>query len=178
MDPVRRRIGWLPLGFWVMRKPKGFMKAPRSERDLAGGVQQTGDFVPVGEDVSVPAGAPADAVVYEPAGAPAEAFVDDETKAERLRALEDLLGLMRPAVQADGGDLVLVNADVVHGRVEVMLQGSCSSCAISSTTLQAGVERILRDRLDWVTEVLGSVDESLSLDDSMAMGQGAYVPKF
>ena len=66
---------------------------------------------------------------------------------------------MRPAVQADGGDLELVSFDVDSGLVEVQLQGACSSCAISSATLQGGVDRILRGRLDWVTEVVGGVDE-------------------
>ena len=86
------------------------------------------------------------------------------------------MNLMRPAVQADGGDLVLVRADVAGGVVEVQLQGACSSCAISSATLQGGVERILRDRLSWVTEVIGDLDDSLDLDESAALGTGGYVP--
>ena len=77
-----------------------------------------------------------------------------------LSQLNALIELMRPAVQADGGDLALLSADVVTGVVEVQLQGACSSCAVSSSTLQGGVERILHDRLPWVTEVLGGVDES------------------
>ncbi|MDA8365810.1 MAG: NifU family protein [Actinomycetota bacterium] len=95
-----------------------------------------------------------------------------------MSALTGIIDLMRPAVQADGGDLILVNADVVEGIVEVQLQGACSSCAISSSTLQQGVERILRDRLDWVTEVRGGVDESLDPLVSGAMGRGGYVPGF
>ncbi|MDA8342633.1 MAG: NifU family protein [Actinomycetota bacterium] len=95
-----------------------------------------------------------------------------------MTALAGLIDLMRPAVQADGGDLVLVHADVVAGVVEVQLQGACSSCAISSSTLQQGVERILRDRLDWVTEVRGGVDESMDPLLSGAMGRGGYVPGF
>jgi hypothetical protein len=39
------------------------------------------------------------------------------------------------------------------------------------------VERIVRDRLPWVTEVHGSVDETTDIDASMAMGRGAYVPR-
>ena len=39
-----------------------------------------------------------------------------------------------------------------------------------------GVERILRDRLPWVTEVIGGLDESLSFDESAALGAGGYVP--
>jgi Fe-S cluster biogenesis protein NfuA len=104
--------------------------------------------------------------------------LSDQERAARLQALQALLDLMRPAVQADGGDLVLVRADVETGVVEVQLQGACSSCAISSTTLQGGVERILTDRLDWVTEVLGGVDESIDPEDSMLMGSGGYVPRY
>jgi Fe-S cluster biogenesis protein NfuA len=86
--------------------------------------------------------------------------------------------LMRPSVQADGGDLVLLRADVDSGVVEVQLQGACSSCAISSDTLQGGVTRILKDRLPWVTEVIGGVDESMDPVDSMSLGSGGYVPRY
>ena len=102
--------------------------------------------------------------------------LSDGERADRLEKLQGIMDLMRPAVQADGGDLVLVRADVDTGVVEVQLQGACSSCAISSATLSGGVERILRERLDWVTEVLGGVDDSLSLDESAALGAGGYVP--
>ena len=50
----------------------------------------------------------------------------------------ELLEMIRPAVQQDGGDLILVEADVEGGAVEVMLQGSCSSCAISIATRSPG----------------------------------------
>jgi Fe-S cluster biogenesis protein NfuA len=104
--------------------------------------------------------------------------LDGEARADRLVALTKLIDLMRPAVQADGGDLVLISADVETGVVEVQLQGACSSCAISSATLQGGVERILRDRLDWVTEVHGGVDESMDPMLSESMGRGGYVPGY
>ncbi len=102
----------------------------------------------------------------------------DEQRRARLEALQSLIDLMRPAVQADGGDLVLVRADVETGVVEVELQGACSSCAISSDTIQGGVTRILTDRLDWVTEVIGGVDEEADLEASMALGTGGYVPRY
>ena len=108
---------------------------------------------------------------------PAEAL-SDEQRAARLRDLSELIDMIRPAVQSDGGDLVLVSADVETGLVEVMLQGSCSSCAISATTLQAGVNRILKDRLPWVTEVTGGVDDSIDPEVSAALGTGGYVPRF
>jgi Fe-S cluster biogenesis protein NfuA len=104
-------------------------------------------------------------------------FPDEAELAERKRALEALVALMRPAVQADGGDLVLVGADLEAGVVEVELSGACSSCAISQATLQAGVERILKDRLPWVREVRGGVEEPADLSASVAAGRGAYVPR-
>ncbi len=103
-------------------------------------------------------------------------MITDEEKAQRLADLNELIDLIRPAVQADGGDLIMTSADIETGVVEVQLQGSCSSCAISSTTLQAGVERILKERLDWITEVYGGVDEDMDWETSAAMGRGGYTP--
>ncbi|MHB1711893.1 MAG: NifU family protein [Acidimicrobiales bacterium] len=104
--------------------------------------------------------------------------LSDEEGAERVAQLARIIALMRPAVQADGGDLALIGADVASGVVEVQLQGACSSCAVSSSTLQGGVERILLDRLPWVTEVIGGVDESADPFESGSMGRGGYVPRF
>jgi Fe-S cluster biogenesis protein NfuA len=105
-------------------------------------------------------------------------MLSDDEKAERLEELTDLIEMVRPVIQQDGGDLVLVSADVEEGLVELQLQGACSSCAISASTLQAGVERILKDRLPWVTEITGGVDEDMDWEESAAMGRGAYVPKW
>jgi Fe-S cluster biogenesis protein NfuA len=102
----------------------------------------------------------------------------DEERSRRSDDLKALIELMRPAVQSDGGDLELVAFDVEAGTVEVQLQGACSSCAISSATLQGGVERILKSRLDWVTDVQGGVDESADPFESASLGQGGYVPKW
>jgi Fe-S cluster biogenesis protein NfuA len=104
-------------------------------------------------------------------------MLSDEERAERRAELEELIELIRPAVQADGGDLVLVGADVETGVVELQLQGSCSSCAISATTLQGGVSRILHDRFPWVTEVVGGVDDTIGLEESVTLGRGGYVPR-
>jgi Fe-S cluster biogenesis protein NfuA len=103
--------------------------------------------------------------------------VSAEVAAQREGELRALIELMRPAVQADGGDLELVSFDVDSGLVEVQLQGACSSCAISSATLEGGVDRILRGRLDWVTQVVGGVDESADPFDSAALGRGGFVPR-
>ena len=50
---------------------------------------------------------------------PTASVITDEERGERLSQLNGLIELMRPAVQADGGDLVLVRADVDTGVVEV-----------------------------------------------------------
>jgi Fe-S cluster biogenesis protein NfuA len=101
-----------------------------------------------------------------------------EERRDRLGQLNELIEMVRPIIQQDGGDLVLLSADLEAGVVELQLRGACSSCAISATTLQAGVERIIKDRLDWVTEVSGGVDEDMDWEESAAMGRGAYVPRW
>jgi len=104
--------------------------------------------------------------------------IDDAERDRRRKALDDLLELMRPAVQADGGDLAVVAVDYDTGVVEVQLQGACGSCAISAVTLQGGVERLLKERLAWVTEVKGGVDDSMDPFESASMGRGGYVPRW
>ncbi|CAB4749443.1 MAG: NifU family protein [Actinobacteria bacterium] len=68
--------------------------------------------------------------------------------------VEETIEAIRPALQADGGDIVLRDVDEVTGVVSVSLVGACVSCPASSQTLKAGVERIMRDRVDGVTEVV------------------------
>lgn len=104
-------------------------------------------------------------------------ILSEDERTKRLAAVNALIEVMRPAVKIDGGDLVLVSADVETGVVEVMLQGACSSCAVSATTLKAGVERIMKDRLDWVTAVHGDVDSSVPYEASVSQGKGSYVPR-
>ena len=69
------------------------------------------------------------------------------------RVLETI-EVIRPALQADGGDIVLKEVDEEAGRVTVELVGACGTCPISTTTMKAGIERILRDRVEGVTEVV------------------------
>ncbi|MEO1064438.1 MAG: NifU family protein [Actinomycetota bacterium] len=101
--------------------------------------------------------------------------VDDAELGQRLTDLNKLIELMRPAVQQDGGDLVLLSADVRTGVVEVQLQGSCSSCAVSASTLEQGVQRLLTQRLPWVTEVRGGVEETDDWEASAQLGRGGWI---
>ena len=69
-----------------------------------------------------------------------------------LEILQSTLEYIRPALQADGGDLVLLG--VKGGRLNLQLVGACGGCPMSTMTLTAGIERILRDRVPGVTEVV------------------------
>jgi Fe-S cluster biogenesis protein NfuA len=66
--------------------------------------------------------------------------------------VNEALDLIRPAIQMDGGDIRLEG--ISGGVVTVSLFGTCESCPISPVTLKQGVERILRDRVPGVTEVI------------------------
>ena len=68
--------------------------------------------------------------------------------------VEATIEVIRPALQADGGDIVLHDVDETTGIVSVELIGACAGCPSSTQTLKAGVERIMRDRVDGVTEVV------------------------
>lgn len=89
----------------------------------------------------------------------------------RISDLCDVVDVIRPIVEADGGALDLLDADVATGVVTLQLSGACGSCAVSSATLDQGIDRILRDRLDWVTQVVGVVEETADA------GYGGWTPK-
>jgi Fe-S cluster biogenesis protein NfuA len=74
--------------------------------------------------------------------------------------VEETIEVIRPALQADGGDIVLREVDEEHGIVYVTLVGACGTCPTSTVTLKAGIERILKDRVEGVTEVV-NVGETL-----------------
>lgn len=59
---------------------------------------------------------------------------------------------IRPALQADGGDVELV--DVEDGVVSVRLTGACGGCPMSTMTLKMGIERLLKQKLPEVKEVV------------------------
>ena len=68
--------------------------------------------------------------------------------------VERIVEIIRPAIQADQGDIDLVDVDENTGVVTVELHGACVTCPASSQTLKAGIERIMRDRVVGVTEVV------------------------
>ncbi len=67
--------------------------------------------------------------------------------------IEEVLRLIRPQLQADGGDIELVDVDE-EGNVRVKLLGTCHGCPMSQLTLAWGVERVLKERVPGVTRVV------------------------
>ena len=67
--------------------------------------------------------------------------------------VQAVINLIRPAVQADGGDIELVDvAD--DGVVQIRFHGACHGCPSSTMTLQMGIERNLREKVPEVTRVI------------------------
>ena len=66
--------------------------------------------------------------------------------------VEESLARVRPALQADGGDVELV--DVKDGVVMVKLTGACGGCPMATMTLKNGIELILREDIPDIKEVV------------------------
>ena len=68
-------------------------------------------------------------------------------------SVERIINLIRPAVQADGGDIELVDV-TPQGVVQIRFHGACNGCPSSTMTLHMGIERNLRERVPEVTQVV------------------------
>ena len=76
-----------------------------------------------------------------------------EKEGEKMRErIEAALEKIRPALNADGGDIELL--DVRDGSVLVLLVGACAGCAMSTMTLKEGVERMIRQEVPEIKEVV------------------------
>ena len=72
---------------------------------------------------------------------------------ELVRAkVEEILNNIRPSLQADGGDVELV--DVKEGVVSLKLTGACAGCPMSAMTLKNGIERTLKQEIPDIKEVI------------------------
>jgi Fe-S cluster biogenesis protein NfuA len=67
--------------------------------------------------------------------------------------VQDVINLIRPAVQADGGDIELVDVTDA-GVVQIRFHGACHGCPSSTMTLQHGIERNLREKIPEITSVV------------------------
>lgn len=90
--------------------------------------------------------------VASPAGSSAPVFDDPADSPIDHEMLHETLEYIRPALQADGGDLVLLGTS--GSRVTLQLVGACGGCPMSTMTLTAGIERIITDRVSGVDEVV------------------------
>ncbi len=68
--------------------------------------------------------------------------------------VEKVIAVIRPVIQADAGDVALIDVDESTGVVTIELQGACVTCPASTQTLKAGIERIMMDRVEGVTSVI------------------------
>jgi Fe-S cluster biogenesis protein NfuA len=68
--------------------------------------------------------------------------------------VKEVLEKIRPSLQADGGDVELVEVTEA-GVVKVKLQGSCAGCPMSAMTLKNGIERLLKEEIPEVKSVEG-----------------------
>src|SRR6056300_385032 len=71
-----------------------------------------------------------------------------------LDILNETIEYIRPAVQADGGDIKLASVD--NGVVNIEMLGACVGCPLSIATLKSGIERILKEKVPGVEEVIAS----------------------
>jgi len=66
--------------------------------------------------------------------------------------VEEVLNNIRPSLQADGGDIELV--DVKEGIVSLRLTGACAGCPFSAMTLKNSIEKILKQEISDIKEVV------------------------
>ena len=67
--------------------------------------------------------------------------------------VESALNEVRPALQADGGNVELIDV-TENGKVTLRLTGACGGCPMSQMTLKMGIERVLKQRVPEVKEVI------------------------
>ena len=79
--------------------------------------------------------------------------------------VKKVIAVIRPAIQADEGDIDLHEVNEETGEVTVELFGACITCPASDQTLKAGIERILKDRVPGVTSVQ-NIGETLEQNET------------
>ena len=73
--------------------------------------------------------------------------------ADIKQRVQGVVNLIRPAVQADGGDIELVDV-TAGGAVQIRFHGACHGCPSSTMTLHQGIERNIRERVPEITSVV------------------------
>jgi Fe-S cluster biogenesis protein NfuA len=104
--------------------------------------------------------------------APTAAVSDIHTR--RSVELAELMVVVAEAVAADGGEVTLLATDLEAGTLSLELSGACSACSLTSATLEQGITRVLRQRLEWVTEIHTSVAKPTDIASAAALGRGGF----
>lgn len=76
----------------------------------------------------------------------------EQVKDQLHDRVDFIIQRIRPAIQADGGDVELVEVD--DGIVKLRLMGACVGCPMSTMTLQAGIERMIRQEVPEIKGVM------------------------
>ncbi|MCK5061639.1 NifU family protein [Candidatus Parcubacteria bacterium] len=71
-----------------------------------------------------------------------------------VNEIKKALDKVRPAMQADGGDVEFVNFDNKTGRLEVRLKGMCAGCPMAQITLNEGIKKAVQKAVPEVKEVI------------------------
>ena len=80
----------------------------------------------------------------------------DETSKEIIFILDEYI---KPAVAADGGNIMFKSYNKTNKSVSVILQGACSGCPSSTITLKNGIENMLKQMLKGKVEVVEAINE-------------------
>ena len=83
----------------------------------------------------------------------AEPAIPERGSPVDMDALREAVDFLRPALHADGGDLILMDVDS-EGVVAVELVGACGTCPLSVVTMTAGIEALFKQRVPGVTGVV------------------------
>lgn len=84
-------------------------------------------------------------------------MAEEEKQTINHELLEATLDVIRQSLQADGGDVALVDVDDESGTVTLEMQGACAGCPLSSFDMSEGIERILREHVPGVQHVQPAV---------------------
>ncbi len=78
----------------------------------------------------------------------------EQSQATLAERVKDVIERIRPPIQADGGDIELVDIDPAAGKVSIRFQGACRGCPMAAMTLKMGVEKHMKELVPEISEVV------------------------
>ena len=95
---------------------------------------------------------------------------DTQTPDLKTRVQELIDTMINPAVAGHGGYVELI--DVQESRVYLQMGGGCQGCGAADVTLKSGIERLIKEELPEITEVLDTTDHASGSNPYYAAGKG------